>query len=101
MLSILVRFSIRYCGIIITLAALILLYGSYRLTVAGLDIFPEFAPKRVIIQSEAPGLSAEQVEVLVTRSLSDNRYECLIFCGAIMQKKQDWACKTTFQITHS
>ena len=23
------------------------------------------------------------------RSLSDNRYECLIFCGAIMQKKQD------------
>ncbi len=69
MLSMLVRFSIRYCGIIITLAVLILLYGSYRLTVAGLDIFPEFAPKRVIIQSEAPGLSAEQVEVLVTRPI--------------------------------
>ncbi len=69
MLSMLVRFSIRYCGIIITLAVLILFYGSYRLTVAGLDIFPEFAPKRVIIQSEAPGLSAEQVEVLVTRPI--------------------------------
>ena len=69
MLSILVRFSIRYCGIIITLAVLILFYGSYRLTVAGLDIFPEFAPKRVIIQSEAPGLSAEQVEMLVTRPI--------------------------------
>ena len=26
---------------------------------------------------------------LLARSLSDNRYECLIFCGAIMQKKQD------------
>ena len=38
---------------------------------------------------------------LLARSLSDNRYECLIFCGAIMQKKQDWACKTTSQITHS
>ena len=37
----------------------------------------------------------------LTRSLSDNRYECLIFCGAITQKKQDWACKTTSQITHS
>ena len=37
----------------------------------------------------------------IPRSLSDNRYECLIFCGAIMQKKQDWACKTTSQITHS
>ena len=39
--------------------------------------------------------------LLLSRSLSDNRYECLIFCGAIMQKKQDWACKTTSQITHS
>jgi hypothetical protein len=35
------------------------------------------------------------------RSLSDDRYECLIFCSAITQKKQDWACKTTSQITHS
>ncbi len=69
MLSTLVRFSIRYYGIVITLAVLILLYGSYRLTVAGLDIFPEFAPKRVIIQSEAPGLSAEQVELLVTKPI--------------------------------
>ena len=41
------------------------------------------------------------VSLLQARSLSDNRYECLIFCGAIMQKKQDWACKTTSQITHS
>jgi len=29
---------------------LILLYGSYRFTTAGLDIFPEFAPKRIFIQ---------------------------------------------------
>ena len=62
MLSTLVRFSIRFYGIVIALALLILLYGSYRFTTAGLDIFPEFAPKRVIIQSEASGLSAEQVE---------------------------------------
>ncbi len=69
MLATLVRFSIRFYGIVIALAVLILLYGSYRFTTAGLDIFPEFAPKRVIIQSEAPGLSAEQVEVLVTRQI--------------------------------
>jgi Cu/Ag efflux pump CusA len=54
MLSTLIRFSIRYYGIVIALAILILHYGSYRFTTAGLDIFPEFAPKRVIIQSEAP-----------------------------------------------
>ncbi|OYV17571.1 MAG: acriflavin resistance protein [Methylococcaceae bacterium NSP1-1] len=69
MLSTLVRFSIRFYGIVIALAVLILLYGSYRFTTAGLDIFPEFAPKRVIIQTESPGLSAEQVEVLVTRQI--------------------------------
>ena len=63
MLSTLVRFSIRFYGIVIALAVLILLYGSYRFTMAaGLHIFPEFAPKRVIIQSESPGLSTEQVE---------------------------------------
>lgn len=27
------------------------------------------------------------------RSLSDNRYGCLIFCGAVTQKKRDSACK--------
>ena len=69
MLSTLVRFSIRFYGIVVALAIIVLLYGSYCFTTAGLDIFPEFAPKRVIIQSEAPGLSAEQVEVLVTRQI--------------------------------
>jgi len=69
MLATLVRFSIRFYGIIIALAVVVLLYGGYRFTRAGLDIFPEFSPKRVIIQTEAPGLSSEQVEVLVTRQI--------------------------------
>lgn len=69
MLTSLVRFSIRYYGIIIALAVLILVYGSYRFTSAGLDIFPEFAPKKVIIQTEAPGFSAERVEIMVTQQI--------------------------------
>ncbi len=72
MLAILVRFSIRFYGIVIALALLILLYGSYRFATAGLDIFPEFSPKQVIIQTEAPGLSSEQVEVLVTQQIEMN-----------------------------
>ncbi|MFZ2727366.1 MAG: efflux RND transporter permease subunit [Methylococcaceae bacterium] len=69
MLSALVRFSIRFHVIVIIIAALILLYGSYRLATVGLDIFPEFSPKRVSIQTESAGLSPEQVEVLVTQRI--------------------------------
>ncbi len=69
MLSTLVRFSIRYYGIVIALALVLLFYGSYRFSTAGLDIFPEFSPKQVIIQTESPGLSSEQVEILVTQQI--------------------------------
>jgi len=69
MLSTLVRFSIKYYGIVIALAILLLCYGSYRFITAGLDIFPEFSPKQVIIQTESPGLSAKQVEILVTQPI--------------------------------
>jgi CzcA family heavy metal efflux pump len=69
MLAIFVRFSIRYSGIVVLLAVLLLAYGAYRFAGAGLDIFPEFAPKQVIIQTEAQGLAAEQVEVLVTQQI--------------------------------
>lgn len=69
MLGALVRFSIRFYGVVIALAVLILLYGVFRFATAGLDIFPEFSPKQVIIQTETPGFSAEQVEVLVTRPI--------------------------------
>lgn len=69
MLTPLIRFSIRYYGIIITLAIMILVYGCYRFQTAGLDIFPNFAPKQVIIHTESTGLSAEQVELLVTQPI--------------------------------
>jgi Cu/Ag efflux pump CusA len=66
-LSHIVRFSLRFKGIIIALAAVFLGYSLYSLTNAKYDVFPEFAPPEVTIHAEAPGLSPEQVEVLVTR----------------------------------
>lgn len=71
MLAFFVRFSIRYSGIVVVLALLLLAYGADRFASAGLDIFPEFAPKQVIIQTESPGLSAEQVEVLVSQQIEN------------------------------
>lgn len=69
MLASLIRFSIRYYGVVISIAALVLGLGCYRFATAGLDIFPEFSPKQVIIQTESPGLSSEQVELLVTQPI--------------------------------
>lgn len=66
MLNAIVRFSLRFRGIIIALAIAFLAYGTYTLTQAKYDVFPEFAPPLVVIQTEAPGLSPEQVELLVT-----------------------------------
>jgi CzcA family heavy metal efflux pump len=71
MLAAIVRFAIRHYGIVIALSLVLLGYGGYRFSQAGLDIFPEFSPKRVIIQTEAPGFSAEQVEILVTQQIEN------------------------------
>lgn len=69
MMSALVRFSIRFSGVIIGLATLVVLYGLYSLTRSNLDVFPEFSPTQIIIQTESPGLSAELVESLVTQPI--------------------------------
>jgi len=66
MLPAIVRYSVRRPGVILILAMFLLLYGGFRLGTASLDIFPEFSAKRIVVQTEAPGLSPEQVEALVT-----------------------------------
>jgi Cu/Ag efflux pump CusA len=71
MLAKLVDFSVRFRGVVVALAILLLGYGFYKLFNASLDIFPEFAPKQVIIQTESQGLTAEQVEVLVTQPIEN------------------------------
>ena len=71
MLQAIVRFSLRFRGIVIALACALLGYGVYSLTLARYSVFPEFAPPQVVIQTEAPGLAPEQVEVLVTQPLEN------------------------------
>ena len=68
-MSSIVRFSIRFSGVIIGLACLVVFYGIYSLTRSNLDVFPEFSPTQIIIQTESPGLSAELVESLVTQPI--------------------------------
>src|SRR6185369_2013506 len=69
MLTAIVQFSLRFRGIVVALAALLLGYGVYVASRAKLDVFPNFVPPEVTVQTECPGLSAEQVETLVTRPI--------------------------------
>ena len=71
MLSRLVLLSLRHRGLVIVLAAAVLIQGTLTALHAPLDVFPEFVPPQVTIQTEAPGLSAGQVEVLVTRHVEN------------------------------
>ncbi|MBA3833596.1 MAG: efflux RND transporter permease subunit, partial [Chthoniobacterales bacterium] len=71
MLTAIVRFSLRYRGIVTALSCMLVGYGLYTLTRAKYDVFPEFAPPLVVIQTEAPGLAPEQVEVLVTQPIEN------------------------------
>ncbi len=61
-----IAFSIRFRGVVIALGCLLLGYGVFSLLGAKYDVFPEFAPPQVSIQTEAAGLTPEQVEMLVT-----------------------------------
>jgi CzcA family heavy metal efflux pump len=71
MLAAIVRGSLGHPKIITALSVLIALLGVGAVFTARFDVFPDFAPPHLLIQTEAPGLDAVQVESLVTRPLED------------------------------
>ena len=66
MLSALISNSVRLRVVVLALSIVLLIVGSRSIRNAPLDVFPEFAPPLVEIQTEAPGLSTNEVESLVT-----------------------------------
>jgi CzcA family heavy metal efflux pump len=62
----LVGSSIRFRGLVVALAGLLIVVGVMQLRDAPVDVLPEFSPPTVEIQAEALGLSAAEVEQLVT-----------------------------------
>ncbi|MEO8495414.1 MAG: efflux RND transporter permease subunit [Planctomycetota bacterium] len=71
MLRTIVHTSLQQPFLVLALAAAMLVVGYRNLRNAPLDVFPEFAPPLVEIQTEAPGLSTEEVESLVTVPLEN------------------------------
>jgi CzcA family heavy metal efflux pump len=67
----LVSLCVRYAGTIATLTLLALLAGLWATRTAPLDVFPDFVPSTVDIQTEAPGFTAQQVEQLVTKPIEN------------------------------
>jgi len=71
MLTWLVSTSLRFRVPVIVLAAALIVVGVRVARVTPLDVFPEFAPPLVEIQTEAPGLSTDEVESLITVPLEN------------------------------
>ncbi|MEL0055733.1 MAG: efflux RND transporter permease subunit [Methylophilaceae bacterium] len=69
MMGALIRFSIRFPGVVIGLALLIIVYGIYQIKLSPLNVFPEFSPTQVVIQTESPGFSSNLVETLVSQPI--------------------------------
>ncbi len=62
----LVRSSLEARWLVVILACVGLGIGLSQMSHLPLDVFPEFAPPVVEIQTEAPGIATEQVESLIT-----------------------------------
>jgi CzcA family heavy metal efflux pump len=67
----LVSTALRLRVLVLAAALVLILAGVRAVRSTPLDVFPEFAPPRVEIQTEAPGLSTEEVESLITVPLEN------------------------------
>ncbi|HUR59013.1 MAG TPA: efflux RND transporter permease subunit, partial [Opitutaceae bacterium] len=66
MMTWLIATSLRLRIVVLAVAVVVTVVGIRRAQHAAFDVFPEFAPPLVEIQTEAPGLSTEEVEAFIT-----------------------------------
>jgi len=69
MLQRIIRSSMQRRLVVITLALLLMIFGVSQLSKAPVDILPEYSRPFVEIQIEALGLSAQEVEAMITTPL--------------------------------
>jgi len=71
MMRAIVTLCVRHFGAVTALTILALVLGSWGALQSPLDVFPEFVPSQVDIQTEAPGFAPQQVEELVTKQVEN------------------------------
>jgi CzcA family heavy metal efflux pump len=67
----LVTTSLHLRVMVLAASIILIVFGVQTLQTTALDVFPEFAPPLVEIQTEAPGLSTEEVESLISMPLEN------------------------------
>jgi CzcA family heavy metal efflux pump len=68
----LIAASLRQRVLVLALAGVLVVLGIRAVRTTPMDVFPEFAPPLVEIQTEAPGLSTEEVESLISVPLENS-----------------------------
>jgi len=71
MMRALVALCLRHFGTVTALTLVALVLGSWSALRSPLDVFPEFVPTQVTIQTEVPGFAPQQVEELVTKPIEN------------------------------
>lgn len=84
-MSWLISTSLHFRVLIVALAAGMIVYGLQISDDVPLDVFPEFAPPIVEIQTEVPGVSTEEVESLVSVPI-ENALNGIPFVDTIRSK---------------
>ncbi|ASQ46974.1 efflux RND transporter permease subunit [Legionella clemsonensis] len=65
----LVAWSLANRILILAMTLALCILGGYALQRMPVDVFPEFAPPQVVVQTEAPGMAPQDVEALITYPL--------------------------------
>ena len=68
-----VTFCVKNASTIFIIGVCVFLYGIYSVKTAKLDIFPEFAPAQIVIQTESPGFSAELTDQIIVSPISEHK----------------------------
>jgi Cu/Ag efflux pump CusA len=64
--------SLKFRLVVVALAAGLLFFGIAQMRAMPVDVLPEFTPPYVEIQTESLGLSAQEVEQLITVPLEQD-----------------------------
>jgi Cu/Ag efflux pump CusA len=65
MFSWIIGSSLKFRFLVLAVAATLLVVGTQQLRKMPVDVFPEFAPPKVEIQTKGPGMTANEVEELI------------------------------------